>query len=417
MTRDVLRRLSVLALWPLLVVAIAACTSPTDETVGGETPAPAATSIPATRPNPTAAGPAATSTSTPAPTATVAASPTLAPTPAATATAAASPTQAPTPTATSARRPSPSPTPARAATPTTTLSLDGIAVAPENCAGYDRDHFADYDARALRDAWDAEDGAADGVITGWYTGLRLPNSGQAVHVEHVVALKEAWCSGYREASLGNWSTNLRPAQAALNRSKSDRDPAEWDRPDLPEWCRYLALHVEVKRELGMTADRAEIDYIADSWATHCGDAAPVPTAERTPTPVPTPTAGTGYGGPQPARTCGEFGWRVDRRTHPNLYAALADLGMRDGNSDGIMCNAERAYSGPDYPAQSPTPTATSTPAASPRSAQEFHCHCTRVISDRTRCDQRYTAQGGPGYCHTGSAHEDFNTWPPPHSGN
>ena len=115
-------------------------------------------------------------------------------------------------------------------------------------------------------------------------------------------------------------------------------------------CRYLALHVEVKRELGMTADRAELDYIARSWAVHCGDAVPVPTAPATPSPVPTATAEAAYDGPQPARTCGEFGRRVDRRTHPNLYAALAALGMRDGNSDGIMCNAARPYTGPDYPA-------------------------------------------------------------------
>ena len=164
--------------------------------------------------------------------------------------------------------------------PPSALSLAGIVVAPENCDGYDRDHFASYNARSLRDRWDADDGAADGVITGWYTGLRLANSGQAVHVEHVVALKEAWCSGYREPSLGNWPTNLRPAQAALNLSKSDRDPAEWDRPDLPGWCRYLALHAQVKRQLGMTADRAELDYIARSWAAGCGDVVAAPAAER-----------------------------------------------------------------------------------------------------------------------------------------
>ncbi|MCY3656272.1 MAG: hypothetical protein OXG95_06640 [Chloroflexi bacterium] len=258
----------------------------------------------------------------------------------------------PTPAAATAS-PAPTSTPNPTPTPGTTaaaLNLGGIAVAAENCDGYDRDHFASYNARALRDRWDAEDGAADDVITGWYTDERLPNTGQAVHVEHVVALKEAWCSGYREPSLGNWSPNLRPAQAALNTSKADRDPAEWDRPDLPGWCRYLALHVAVKRELGMSADPAELEYIASSWASHCGDAVPVPTATATPSPVPTATAEAAYDGPQPARTCGEFGWRVDRRTHPNLYAALAALGMRDGNSDGIMCNAERAYGGPDYPA-------------------------------------------------------------------
>ena len=325
-----LRALS--ALGVLLLAVVLACTPPADEDAARDA-SPAETTSPASAPR------------TPTATAT--------PTPAATRVATAPATAAAAATAT-----------------TVTLSLDGIAVAPERCDGYDRDHFASYNTRALRDRWDAEDGAADGVITGWYTGLRLANSGQAVHVEHVVALKEAWCSGYREPSLGNWPTNLRPAQAALNISKSARDPAEWDRPDLPGWCRYLGLHVQVKRELGMTADRAELDYIARSWAAGCGDAVAAPAAASTPTSTttatPVPTAGAAYSGPQPARTCGAFGWRVDRRTHPNLYAALSALGMRDGNSDGIMCNAESAYRGPDYtatPAPAPAPTATAVPTA------------------------------------------------------
>ncbi len=71
------------------------------------------------------------------------------------------------------------------------------------------------------------------------------------------------------------------------------------------------------------------------------------------------------------------------------------------------------------PRPTPSPTATRTPTATPaptavRSPEAFHCHCRRVINDRTRCDQRYTAQGGPGYCHTGETHGSFNTWPPRH---
>ena len=369
-----LRALS--ALGALLLAVVLACTPPADDGAGqdalpAETASPASVSTRTLDPTPTASP-----TTTPVPatppvptqaTTTTPASTTTTPAPTSPATPTRTPTATATPTPAATRVATATAIPTAAATATTvTLSLDGIAVAPERCDGYDRDHFASYNARALRDRWDADDGAADGVITGWYTGLRLANSGQAVHVEHVVALKEAWCSGYRAPPLGNWPTNLRPAQAALNISKSARDPAEWDRPDLPGWCRYLALHVQVKRELGMTADRAELDYIARSWAAGCGDAVDTPAAGQTPAPTatPVPTAGAAYSGPQPARTCGAFGWRVDRRTHPNLYAALSALGMRDGNSDGIMCNAERAYSGPDYPATpAPAPTATPVPTA------------------------------------------------------
>ncbi|MYI82394.1 MAG: HNH endonuclease, partial [Chloroflexi bacterium] len=65
----------------------------------------------------------------------------------------------------------------------------------------------------------------------------------------------------------------------------------------------------------------------------------------------------------------------------------------------------------------PTPAATATAAPQPTATarpEAFHCHCRRVINDRTRCDQRYTTQGGPGFCHTGETHGSFNTWPSPH---
>ena len=370
------------ALGALLLAVVLACTPPADEDAARDA-SPTETTSPALAPTRTPEPtPTATATAAPTRAATTTQAPITSPTPAPTATPTRTSTATATPTPTATRVATATATPTAAANATTvTLSLDGIAVAPERCDGYDRDHFASYNARALRDRWDADDGAADGVITGWYTGLRLANSGQAVHVEHVVALKEAWCSGYREPSLGNWPTNLRPAQAALNISKSARDPAEWDRPDLPGWCRYLALHVQVKRELGMTADRAEFDYIAGSWAAGCGDAVAVPAAAPTSTPAPTatptPTAGAAYSGPQPARTCGAFGWRVDRRTHPNLYAALSALGMRDGNSDGIMCNAESVYRGPDYPAPS-QPTARG--LLPPRAAHCDGAHSRRLAS-------------------------------------
>jgi len=90
---------------------------------------------------------------------------------------------------------------------------------------------------------------------------------------------------------------------------------------------------------------------AGLWSACAPEATATPTATATPVATATPQPGAAYDGPQPARTCSEFGWRVDRRTHPNLYAAMAALGMRDGNSDGIMCNAERAYTGQDYPAR------------------------------------------------------------------
>ena len=152
--------------------------------------------------------------------------------------------------------------------------LDRLRIAEEECAGYARDFYDAYHARSLRDGWDADDGALDGVITGFYTRERLRNHGQVVNVEHVVALHEAWCSEHRDATFGDWEPNLRPAEAGLNQAKSHYDPAEWvargpGLTGLPGWCEYLRLHVQVKVERSMSADQPEVDFIRDSWTTHC----------------------------------------------------------------------------------------------------------------------------------------------------
>ena len=114
-----------------------------------------------------------------------------------------------------------------------------------------------------------------------------------------------------------------------------------------EYHRYDGANVRHAARIEAAQTRARAAG-AGLW-TACDPASP-PTPTPAPTPAPTATADAAYDGPQLARTCGEFGRRVDRETHPNLYAALAELGMRDANSDGIMCNSEPAYTGPDYPA-------------------------------------------------------------------
>lgn len=82
----------------------------------------------------------------------------------------------------------------------------------------------------------------------------------------MVALKEAWDSGAR-----GWSANRRRAfandlgdrrsrravSASSNRSKSDRDPAEWLPPVKGFHCTYATQWVVVKVRWRLTADRAE----------------------------------------------------------------------------------------------------------------------------------------------------------------
>jgi hypothetical protein len=84
-------------------------------------------------------------------------------------------------------------------------------------------------------------------------------------VDHMVPLAEAWDSGARR-----WNANTRKrfandlhdkrslvaVTASSNRSKSDRDPAEW-LPRKAARCRYVREYVAVKTRWRLTVDRPE----------------------------------------------------------------------------------------------------------------------------------------------------------------
>lgn len=93
-----------------------------------------------------------------------------------------------------------------------------------------------------------------------------------VDVDHLVARKEAHDSGLCAAEaqtkidFSNDLENIALASASVNRSKSDRDPAEW----LPEHnaCWYVWQHMHIKRKYDMTIDEAEKNAI-DSVLQEC----------------------------------------------------------------------------------------------------------------------------------------------------
>ncbi len=180
-----------------------------------------------------------------------------------------------------------------------TRLLDGLAVAPRNGRGpaYDRDAFgsawADVDGNGcnqrddvlLRDAVPgtavlAEQGACDhDVLAGtWrdpYTGrtlafddLKDPRQAQAIQIDHVVPLAEAWRSG-----AASWTASQRAAYAndlavllavdgPTNASKSDDDPAAW-RPRAAFQCEYALRWIVVKAAWDLTADPSEVAALRD----------------------------------------------------------------------------------------------------------------------------------------------------------
>jgi hypothetical protein len=95
-------------------------------------------------------------------------------------------------------------------------------------------------------------------------------------IDHVVPLGEAWDSGasaWDTARRQDYANDLEDPQALIavsagsNRSKSDRDPAEWQPPSVEYWCTYVSDWVTVKVVWGLSADEAEVQALRDMLVT------------------------------------------------------------------------------------------------------------------------------------------------------
>lgn len=194
-------------------------------------------------------------------------------------------------------------TPLPAGTPRqATRQLDALEVGPRAPSGvrYDRDAFgtawADTDGNGcnqrddvlLRDAEPdsvtvAVQGACEhDVLAGtWvdpYTGrtlvfndLKDRRQAQAIQIDHVVPLGEAWRSGAsswsdrRRRSFANDLSVLLASDGPTNAAKSDDDPAAW-RPRQAYQCEYAVRWVAVKSAWSLTVDRSEAGALREMLA-------------------------------------------------------------------------------------------------------------------------------------------------------
>ena len=253
------------------------------------------------------------------------------------------------PAASPKSEPTPTDTPAPTQPPATTSELwRGIAVAPEyRCSPYDADEYRyspSVEPRIVE---------AQGGIYGPYTGTWF-GSIKETDIEHIVARSEAHDSGLCAADPATWSEfasdllNLTLASPSVNRhQKSDNDIAEW-LPDLNQ-CWYVDRTVQVRREYGLTIDRAEADAV--DWilaecestemvvlapgASATATATPTTTTRTTPTPSIDVDALALWDDNRNGRiTCAEaraHGIAPVRRGHPAYQY------MRDADGDGVVC--------------------------------------------------------------------------------
>ena len=95
------------------------------------------------------------------------------------------------------------------------------------------------------------------------------------HVDHIVALKEAYDSGAaawsstRKAEFANDSANLWCLAASVNLSKSDGDLAEWAGGSCAQRKRIATVTQQVKRAYGLSTDSAEQRAITAALAAQC----------------------------------------------------------------------------------------------------------------------------------------------------
>ena len=154
---------------------------------------------------------------------------------------------------------------------------------------------------------------ADGAWISAYDDVQVTNS-RSLDIDHMVPLKEAWVSG-----AWRWTPNTRTTYAndlgyamsllavtaSTNRSKGDRDPAQW----LPaaNRCAYAKGWVGVKYRWRLSVDPAEKSALQRVLRTCSPLMVVPPLADRQTQEVADPPGETATGDPEPAPAAGPSG--------------------------------------------------------------------------------------------------------------
>ncbi len=170
--------------------------------------------------------------------------------------------------------------------PTLTEALEALPVEDEVRDGYDRDlfkHWVDADKNrchtrnevliaeaVMAPAVDDRCRLSGGLWYSYYDDQYIDNA-RSLDIDHLVPLAEAWDSGAREwdadrreayaNDLGN-EISLIAVTASSNRSKADKDPAEWMPPSASAACQYAYEWISVKTRWELSIDQTEADALA-----------------------------------------------------------------------------------------------------------------------------------------------------------
>lgn len=184
-----------------------------------------------------------------------------------------------------------------------------------------------------------------GTLHDAYTGTTIPfrrgqGTSEAVQIDHVVALSDAWQKGAQQLDpqaridFANDPRNLQAVDGPTNQRKSDGDAATWLPPNRAYRCTYVARQVQVKAAYGLWVTQAEHDAIA-RVLTECGGAAAPEPAPAVSTEAEIPVPGPAPGGSEvyyancaAARAAGAAPLHAGQ---PGYRPQM------DGDGDGVAC--------------------------------------------------------------------------------
>jgi hypothetical protein len=245
-------------------------------------------------------------------------------------------------------------------TQTVHTAIGKLRIANENRYGYERSkskHWIDVDrdcqdARAEVLKSESKTPVNSGCTIKWgtwyssYDGLTI-TSPSSIDIDHMVPLAEAWDSGARawsaakRSAYANDLTDPRPliaVSASSNRSKGDKDPAEW----LPSRnvCGYIRQWVVVKTRWSLAVDKEERAFLLQA-SSNC--------PSMTFTTHKAVTVLVTYGSPTCGGSGGDSGGSLDPRFSTCTAAKAAGYGpyvrgsdpeyywYEDRDNDGIVC--------------------------------------------------------------------------------
>jgi hypothetical protein len=119
-----------------------------------------------------------------------------------------------------------------------------------------------------------------------YTGTTIAftrgtTSSQAVQIDHVVAVSDAWQKGAQQLSkelrhqFYNDQLNLLAVDGPTNNKKGDGDAATWLPPNKDYRCRYVARQIAVKIKYTLWITQAEHDAIKNTLSSCTNQVLPI----------------------------------------------------------------------------------------------------------------------------------------------